>query len=326
MDNLKKKIKDIFCAKIDGLGQTVTPSNIELVLNNIIEECIEEVDFSHTVSIPVTKTSNNNCYGNDFEIASLKPSDVELPSDNRYFQASQNNVVPKEETTIPDNFSLNDEMRNYAAKNFIPKEHIDVTFEDFKLYYQSKGVLNSNWDAVWKRWVLNNNKYKNHLIKTTIDENMVLSESMRKFALEHIDKNNIDMEFLKFKNHYIASGDIKVSWEKVWQNWCIQYKQFKPRHQSAQAVEKSNYRWDFKKAKETSDRIKDWLEFEKGINWLDDFYWKGISIPGIGWQRVQHPDFNKEEILLYKIESDNGQFMLDHKSEDIIDTEVLEND
>jgi hypothetical protein len=39
-----------------------------------------------------------------------------------------------------------------------------------------------------------------------------------------------------------------------------------------------------------------------------------------------HPDFNKEEILLFKIDSTDGSFMLEHKSDDIIDAEVLEND
>ena len=39
-----------------------------------------------------------------------------------------------------------------------------------------------------------------------------------------------------------------------------------------------------------------------------------------------HPDFNKEEILLYKIDSSDGQFMLNHKSEEILEIEVLEND
>lgn len=326
MQKLKEQLKGLFCEKIDQSTQNLTPSNIELILGNLIEECIEELDFSNTVSISVLQTSNNNCYGDDFEITSTKSSDVDLPSDNNYFKVSKNNIVPKEESTIPSDFILTNDMRNYATKNFIPKEYVDITFEDFKLYYQSKAILNSDWEAVWKRWVLNNNKYKNHLIKTTIDEDMLLSDHMRSFASKHIDKNSIDLEFLKFKNHYLANGDLKVSWEKVWENWCIQHKQFKPKQQSTQAIEKQNYRWDFKKAKETSDRIKDWLEFDKGINWLDDFYWKGISIPGIGWQKVQHPDFNKEEILLYKIDSDNGQFMLNHKSEDIIDAEILEKD
>ena len=214
-------------------------------------------------------------------------------------------------------------MRIFAKSKFI--QNVDDIFEDFKLYYQSKGILNSDWEAVWKRWVLNQNKYKTHLIKTVIDEDMILNTPMLKFAQKYIDKNNIELEFVKFKNHYTASGDIKVSWVKMWENWCIKHKEFKPK-ENTKAKEKADYRWDFRKAKEVSDRIKDWLEFDKKINWLDDFYWKNIPIPGIGWQKVIHPDFNKEEILLYKIDSTDGSFMVEHKTDDIIDAEVLEND
>jgi hypothetical protein len=215
-------------------------------------------------------------------------------------------------------------MKQFAKSKFI--QNVEDIFEDFKLYYQSKATLNSDWEAVWKRWVLNKNKYTNHLIKTVINEDLYLNNPMKNFAKKYIDKDNVELEFLKFKNHYISTGDLKVSWDKVWENWCINHEQFKPKEQSKKSKEKSDYRWDFKKAKEVRDRIKDWLEFDKKINWLDDYYWKNIPIPGIGWQKVMHPDFNKEEILLYKIDSTNGNFMLTHKSNDIIDAEVLEND
>ena len=39
-----------------------------------------------------------------------------------------------------------------------------------------------------------------------------------------------------------------------------------------------------------------------------------------------HPDFNKEEILLFKIDSVDGNYMLQYQSDEIIDAEVLEND
>ena len=156
-----------------------------------------------------------------------------------------------------------------------------------------------------------------------------ISKIVKQTAKEYMDNENITLEFTKFKNHYMANGDLKVSWEKVWENWCINHKQFKPkapREQSTKQKEKADYKWDFRKAKEVSDRIKNWLRFDKKINWLDDYYWKDIPIPGIGWQKVMHPDFNKEEIILFKIDSSDGNFMLQHKTNDIIDAEVLEND
>ena len=39
-----------------------------------------------------------------------------------------------------------------------------------------------------------------------------------------------------------------------------------------------------------------------------------------------HPDFNREEILLFKIDSQNGQYMLKNTNDDIIEAEVQEHD
>jgi len=321
MENLKSQIISIFNTRITNLKLDQNNLNkelLELKLNSIIEEIIDRVEIKQTISIPLSQTSNNNI---NISIDSGKLDDVNIKND-----FVNNTIVPtkqKETTTIPDDFELSYDMAQFAKSKFI--QNPEDVFEDFKYYYQSKGILNNDWVSVWKRWVLKQNKYKSHLIKTVIDEDMELTPSMIDFAKKYIDPDNIEIEFTKFKNHYSASGDIKASWEKMWENWAIKYKQFKPKHNSRQE-QKNNYRWDFKKAKEVSDRIKDWLEFEKGIDWLNEFYLKDIPIPGIGWQEVQHPDFNKEEILLYKINSENGEFMLQHKSDDIIDAEVLEND
>jgi hypothetical protein len=325
MDKLKLQIKTIFDQQLELLSlhqSDITKDILELKLNTIIETVIEKIDIDKNISVPLNKTTNNNINLSTFSIESGKSADVEIKENYSCYTHKQD-IRINESIAIPRNLLLSYEMKQFAKSKFIrnPQE----VFDDFKLYYQSKGTLNSDWDAVWKRWVLKQNKYKTHLIKTVINENMELDDSMKKFSKIYIDKENIELEFLKFKNHYIASGDIKVSWEKMWENWCIKHKEFKPK-QNSKVQEKSDYRWDFRKAKEVSDRIKDWLEFDKKINWLDDFYWKDISIPGIGWQKVIHPDFNKEEILLYKIDSKDGNFMIGHKTEDIIDAEVLEND
>ncbi len=325
MDKLKLEIKSIFEKQLDLMNlnsQNITKDILELKLNGLVENIIEKIDLNENVSVPLTRTTNDNIYSENFDIDRGKSSDTSL-SDNNYMNKSIKTSISDENTTISSSFTLTYEMKNFAKSKFIL--NVDDVFEDFKLYYQSKGTLNSDWEAVWKRWVLNQNKYKTHLIKTVIDEDMNLNKPMLEFAKKYIDKNNIELEFVKFKNHYLASGDIKVSWVKMWENWCIKHKEFKPK-ENTKAKEKADYRWDFKKAKEVSDRIKDWLRFDKKINWLNDFYLKDIPIPGIGWQEVKHPDFNKEEILLYKIDSTDGNFMLSHKTDDIIDAEVLEND
>ena len=322
MKQLKDDIKELFLKELDKQyidKDNLSISTLELKLNTIVENILDKIDINKSISIPIKQTSNENVLdGVEFNIE--KSSEFEL-CDEFEFKSEEESI---KQTTIPANFKLSYEMEQFAKSKFV--QDVTSMFEDFKLYYQSKATLNSDWEAVWKRWVLNNNKFKNHIVKTTISEDMKLSSSMKEFAVKFIAKENLEIEFIKFKNHYLSNGDIKVSWEKVWENWCINHKQFKPKEQSAKAKEKADYKWDFKKAKDSSDRIKDWLEFEKGINWLEDFYLKDIPLPGIGWQEVQHPDFNKEEILLYKIDSDNGQYMIERKSDDIIEVEVLNND
>ncbi|MEA3383410.1 MAG: hypothetical protein U9Q20_01865 [Campylobacterota bacterium] len=104
----------------------------------------------------------------------------------------------------------------------------------------------------------------------------------------------------------------------LWIKQCLKYKnqQSKRDSKSNTHSEQQKYRFDFRKAKDISDKIKDYLEFERNINWLDDYYMKDKPIPGgVGYHEVMHPDFNKKEILLYIIESDNKS--------DIIDIELL---
>jgi len=329
MDNFKSQIKDKFSKEIDSLDLSSDIQTIEMKYHTIIEDILETIKIKkEQLSIPLSQTSNNNICSSEFDLCAGKSSDISLDTNISTKKNIITNYQPKtqlnESTTILSNYNLTYEMKQFANSKFI--QNAEEEFENFKLYYQSKATVNSDWDAVWKRWVLNQNKYKNHLIKTVIHEDMELDKSMIKIVKNYIPKENIEIEFIKFKNHYIANGDLKVSWAKVWENWCINHKQFKPKEQTKKQKEKTDYRWDFRKAKDVSDRIKDWLEFEKGVKWLEDYYLKDIPIPGIGWQDVMHPDFNKEEILLFKIDSDNGQFMLNNKSDDIIDTEVLEND
>ena len=335
MEDLKSQIIDKFTNEINSLDLSLNEMELKFKYNSIVENILDTILIKkEKINIPYHQTSNENnlehTFDNTFGLCAGKSSDTVLSSDRTPSITSNtylNKVQQKEATSIPDNFSLPYEMKQFAQSKFL--QNIDDVFEDFKLYYQSKSTTNADWEAVWKRWVLNQNKYKTHLVKTTIDENILLDNSMLQIAKKHIKKDSIEIEFVKFKNYYIANGDLKVSWEKVWENWCINYKQFKPkapREQTTKQKEKADYKWDFRKAKEVSDRIKNWLRFDKKINWLDDYYWKDIPIPGIGWQKVMHPDFNKEEIILFKIDSNDGNFMLQHKSNDIIDAEVLEND
>jgi hypothetical protein len=324
MDQLKQQLEEKFSRSLHKLDLTKENFQLSLELHNIAEELFEYIKLKKEQQyVPLKQTTNDNICFSEFDMDCGKSYDTLLDDTPNTSLPKTKKQAPNTQTTIPDNFSLTYEMKQFAKSKFI--HNVEEVFENFKLYYQSKGILNSDWEAVWKKWVLNNNKYKNHLVKTTIDENMQLDKALIKIATQYLDKELIQTEFIKFKNHYISNGDLKVCWDRVWENWCINAKQFNKQTPNA-VKEKQQYKWDFKKAKDTSDKIKDWLEFEKGINWLDDYYWKGKTIPGIGWQKVVHPDFDKEEILLYKIDSDNGNYMLHHKTEDVIEVQVLEND
>ena len=105
--------------------------------------------------------------------------------------------------------------------------------------------------------------------------------------------------------------------------WCMQKKRkrVKELEKSQEQQEKSDYKWNFKKAKHISDKLKDWLEFDLGLDWKEKYYWKDIyefeikarnGILKIGWKKMPHPDFNKDEILLFKIddESEDSQYLV----------------
>ena len=340
MQDLKSQIIDKFTNEINSLDLSMNDMELRFKYNSIVENILDTIIIKkEKINIPFHHTSNNNDLENDFDntfgLCAGKSSDTVLSNDT--IRLSSNTKINqshiKTNTTIPNNFALSYEMKQFAQSKFL--QNIDDVFEDFKLYYQSKSTTNADWEAVWKRWVLNQNKYKNHLVKTTIDENIVLDQEMMETAKKHIPKDHIKLEFTKFKNHYISNGDLKVSWSKVWENWCINHKKFTPKAPKEQTVkqkEKADYKWDFRKAKDLSDKIKDWLEFDAKINWMEQYYWKDIHQFNIktndgtlklAWKKMPHPDFNKDEILLFRVDTQEAKYLLD---ENIDIAEVIEND
>lgn len=338
MEDLKSKIIDKFTNEINSLDLSMDEHLLTMKYNSIVENILNTIIVKREkINVPLHETTNNNnlkhTFDNTFGLCAGKSSDTVLSSDT-VPRLSSNTTSVSESTTIPNNFTLTYEMKQFAQSKFL--QNIEDVFEDFKLYYQSKSTTNTDWEPVWKRWVLNQNKYKNHLVKTTIDENIVLDNGMIQVAKKYMDKDVITLEFTKFKNHYISNGDLKVSWGKVWENWCINHKQFQPKvpkEQSTKQKEKADYKWDFRKAKDISDKIKDWLEFDAKINWMEKYYWKDIhqfeiktndGVLKLAWSKMPHPDFNKDEILLFKIDTDEAKYLLNN---DTIDTvEVIEND
>jgi len=338
MEDLKSQIIEKFTDEIKALDLSMDESKLTLKCNTLMENLLNTILIKREqINVPLSQTSNNNDFNLDFNnnLCAGKSSDTVL-NDNPYGQTLVEEIhQTNESTTIPSNFSLTYEMKAFAKSKFV--HNIDDVFEDFKLYYQSKSTLNSDWEAVWKRWVLNRNKYKNHLIKTTLDENTTLSNEMLQIAKSYIkDTEQIKLEFIKYKNHYVGNGDLKVSWNKVWENWCINHNQYKPKapkEQTSKQKEKADYKWDFRKAKDISDKIKDWLEFDAKINWMEEYYWKDIhqfdiktnnGTLKLGWVKMPHPDFNKDEILLFRVDTNDAKYLLNNGEIDTV--EVIEND
>jgi len=158
-----------------------------------------------------------------------------------------------------------------------------------------------------------------------------LDKSMIEQA-EKLNISNIDDEFKKFasfnKNKFKSLKNMKSKWFL----WIIQAaKYIRQQNKRAghskynQIQEKAAYKWDFRKAKNVSDKIRNWLDFEAKIDWRDLYYFKDINPFTINarngkltifYKDLMHPDFNKEETILYiKNESEKS---------DIIDVELLD--
>ena len=337
MEDFKVQIVEKFKQELDALDLCLDEMTLTMKYNSLSEKILNTILIKREqINVPLSKTSNNNDFNLDFDsLCAGKSSDTLLHDNSNHPIINSQVKKPSESTTIPSHFSLTYEMKAFAKSKFV--HDIESVFEDFKLYYQSKSTLNSDWEAVWKRWVLNQNKYKNHLIKTTLDENISLDDTLFKIAKTYIkDTQQIKLEFIKYKNHYLANGDLKVSWNKVWENWCINHNQYKPkapREQTSKQKEKADYKWDFRKAKDISDKIKDWLEFDAKIDWMEQYYWKDINQFDIktnngtlqlGWKKMPHPDFNKDEILLFRVDTNDAKYLLENGEIDTV--EVIEND
>ena len=145
------------------------------------------------------------------------------------------------------------------------------------------------------------------------------------FAKFKFDLKEFETEFENFKL-YNQNNMEKITIDNF-TKWCMQLKRKQTEVQIKANNDKKSYKWEFKKAQAVSNKIKDWLMFDLGISYISEFITKGIfefEISGIkiGARRVMHPDFNKEEIILFKIDDEAGQYLLKYDSDEVIDVEV----
>ena len=164
-----------------------------------------------------------------------------------------------------------------------------------------------------------------NIIEAKAQENILKNEDIKEFEKFKVlflkfkfDENEFEDEFEQFKVY----NDNKI--DKITQDnfkkWCMQKKRkaMQKNNENAASQEQNQYRWNFKKAKAVSDKIKDWLEFELAIDWISEYYYKDIyefeiDDKKIGIQKVMHSDFNKEEYILFFVEDEENRYLLENK-------------
>jgi len=232
----------------------------------------------------------------------------------------------------------------------VPKSYRDK-FKDFrvKVLEVSKKEINKYSDieidyipkkrgraTYWIEFVIKANP--NNIAETKAKNSEVKNEDIKDleqfremFAKFKFNIKEFDLEFENFKI-YNDNNLEKITLDNF-KKWCMQKKRKQTQVQATQTTnaEKQAYRWEFKKAKAISDKIKDWLDFDLGVDWLNDYYLKDIKefeVNGIkfSYQDVMHPDFNKNETLLFKLNDENGEYLLKHRTDDVLDVELIEKD
>lgn len=167
--------------------------------------------------------------------------------------------------------------------------------------------------------------FANKKFDITLDSDMINQAT-------NLNISAIDDEFEKFVSFNKSKFKSLKIMKSKWLLWIKQAAKYMTQQNKRagynkynQIQEKEAYKWDFRKAKDVSDKIRNWLDFEAKIDWRDFYYFKDINPFTINarngkltifYKDVIHPDFNRKETILYiKNESDKS---------DIIDIKLLD--
>jgi hypothetical protein len=216
--------------------------------------------------------------------------------------------------------------KNLFLNEILPKlQNVDLACKDSEKPFVEPNLQNGikAFSSRISNIVTNNN------ITTTTKEDFIIeiNDEIINIA-QKANIEDIDFEFKKFENKDF-NKNIKNKEELIvrWEQWVKKYIEYaskketnrlsrikKQKSNTNGSQEQKDYRWEFRKAKNISDKLKDWLLFDLKLDWKEKYYWKNIKVfeiktnQGIlklGWEEKMHPDFNKEEILLYRIEDKN---------------------
>jgi len=206
---------------------------------------------------------------------------------------------------------------------------------DLKISYEAKKRGRA---VFWIEFTIEKNE-KNIIEIEAFENKIIFNEVKHKnFKILFKKFNFADEEFIsEFENFCLYNNEDE---EKItddnFKKWCMQKKRkiVENENKSLGIQEQKQYAWDFKKAKDKSDKIKDFLDFDLGVDWLNIYYLKDIKtfevvfkneVVKIGWQDVMHPHFDKEEILLFRIYddvsdmSDEERYLLENGGKDVME-------
>jgi len=234
--------------------------------------------------------------------------------------------VPK--SYISKYINFKQKVLEVAEKEINKYSDIKISFNPIK---RSRAVF-------WIEFTIEKNE-KNIIEREAFENKIIFNEVKHKnFKILFKKFNFSDEEFTsEFENFCLYNNeDEKKITDDNFKKWCMQKKRkmIENENKNLGIQEQKQYAWDFKKAKYKSDKIKDFLDFDLGVDWLNIYYLKDIKtfevvfkneVVKIGWQDVMHPHFDKEEILLFRIYddvsdmSDEEIYLLENGGKDLME-------
>lgn len=216
-----------------------------------------------------------------------------------------------------------EDIFNHHSKNKLLK--YEKEYLNFQDYYKNNGFKFKVRRVLINKWV----NWCKRIHPTSLDISTFSYLNFKKYGTKNVfnlwQANSIskNMKFFEIEKAVLNFSN----YSKMNKKMTIKTNTSSTHHQ-----EKAAYKWEFRKAKNISDKIKNWLEFELKLNWMDLFYWKDIKefeiktnqgILKLAWEEKIHPDFNKNEILLFNVDTNKSRYLLDQEYIDTV--EVIEN-
>jgi len=206
-----------------------------------------------------------------------------------------------------------------AVKEINKYSDISISFEAIK-----KGRA-----VYWIEFTIETNE--KNILEHKAEENELKNEEIKDFekfkemfVMYKFNLDEFDNEFTSFKifNDNKIDRVTLINFDK----WCMQKRRkvLEKEQKNKGREEQRAYRWDFRKAKNISDNIKKYLKFDLAIDYMQ-YYWEDklpftIEDKTYDIKEVMHPDFNKNEYLIFVVDEkdENSKYLLNYE-EDIID-------